>query len=415
MNKIVASVGLLALGASALHAAESSTLNNMQQTKAWSVHASLRGFYDDNISAVSGPGKTDSVGFELSPSVDYGFAGEQTSFNVGYAFTARYFDKQALGRNDKSDYTHTFNADFAHAFSPRVDMNANESFVIGQEPDLLGNTASTQPIDGDNIRNFAGVEFNIAATRLVGFSLGYNNALYDYAAQFNSAYYDRMEHAVRVDSRWMLRPETTGILGYTYLQNNYTESGNLPASIVPVDSRDTRGHRFYVGAEQVFNPTLSGSLRAGLEVYDYVNIAGSSAETSPYFEGSLRYQYQTTTTFDAGARFSRSAASGSSVSGTSIVRDMETLSVYASIKHQLAQQLFVTGNGSISSSKFNAPGYVTVDGESYVSYAFGLDLSYEINQNLSTHLGYNYDKLNSDPLGRDYNRNRVYLGVTAGF
>lgn len=416
MNKIAASVGLLALGASALHAAESSTLNSMQKTKAWSVQATLRGFYDDNISASSGLNKTDSFGFEINPSVDYGVAGEQTSFNLGYAFTARYFDKQAANRTDKSDYTHSFNADFAHAFSPRVDINANESFVIGQEPDLIGNTASTQPIDGDNIRNFAGAELNISATRLVSFSLGYNNALYDYAAQFNSAYYDRMEHSIRFDSRWVIQPETTGILGYTYLQNNYTESGFLPASAIAVDSRDTRGHRFYAGVEQIFNPTLSGSVRAGLEIYDYVNIPGSDSETSPYFEGSLRYQYQTATTFDVGGRYSRSAASGSSIfGGTSIVRDMETLSVYASIKHQLAQQLFISGNASVARSKFNAPGFVGVDGESYLSYALGLDLSYKVNENLSAHVGYNYDQLESDPLGRDFDRNRLYLGVTAGF
>lgn len=421
MKKIAASVGLLALGASALYAAESSTLNKMQNTKAWSVQATLRGFYDDNIAGVPdspAPGPTESFGFSISPSVDYGYAGEQTSFNVGYEFTGRFFDKKDINRSDKSDFTHVFDADISHAFSPRLDFFASESFVIGQEPDMIGNTASPVPIEGDNIRNFFSLGLNGDITSLLGFSVGYNNSIYDYDAFFNSLLYDRMEHQVRLDSRWKFHPQTSGVIGYTYIQNGYTENGFLPGSLtVLAESRDSQGHRFYVGADHVFNSTLSGSVRAGLEAYDYVNVPSSDLETSPYFEGSLRYQYQAATSIDFGARYSRTAASGSQTAGTSFIRDMETISVYGSIKHQLAQQLFVTGSAGVVHSTFNAPGpgLALIDGESFLNYTLGLDLSYQFNPNLSGHVGYNYDQLESDPLLRDYDRNRVYLGVTAGF
>ena len=422
MKKIAASVGLLALGASALYAAESSTLNKMQNTKAWSVQATLRGFYDDNIAGVPdspGRGPTESLGFSISPSVDYGYAGEQTSFNVGYEFTGRFFDKQDINRSDKSDFTHVFDADFSHAFSPRLEFNASESFVIGQEPDTIGNAASPVPIEGDNVRNFFTVGLNGDITQLLGFSVGYNNSIYDYDALVNSLYYDRMEHAVRLDSQWKFRPQTTGVIGYTYLQNGYTEDGFLPGTATLSDSRDNRGHRFYLGANHIFNSTLSGSVRAGLEAYDYINIPNSDLETSPYFEGSLRYQYQAATSLEIGARYSRTAASGTQVSGASIVRDMETLSFYGSVKHQLGQQFFVTGSAGVVQSTFNAPGVVfggaSIDGEDFFNYTLGLDLSYQFNPNLSGHVGYNYDQLESDPLLRDYDRNRVYLGVTAGF
>jgi hypothetical protein len=206
-----------------------------------------------------------------------------------------------------------------------------------------------------------------------------------------------------------------GVIGYTYIQNGYTENGFLPGSTVLAESRDSQGHRFYVGADHVFSSTLSGSVRAGLEAYDYVNVPNSDLETSPYFEGSLRYQYQTATSFDIGARYSRTAASGSQTAGASFIRDMETISVYGSIKHQLAQQLFVTGSAGVVQSTFNAPGLALIDGEDFLNYTLGLDLSYQFNPNLSGHVGYNYDQLESDPLLRDYDRNRVYVGVTAGF
>jgi len=435
MKKIAASVGIIALGASALHAAETSTLNSMQQTKAWSVSASLRGFYDDNVAAQAN--KTDSVGVQISPSVNFGIAGEQTSFNVGYDFTARYYDKQAPGRTDKSDYTHAFNADLSHAFSPRLDILASESFVIGQEPDLLRDPASTQPIDGDNIRNFASVELNFAATQLLGFSFGYNNSYYDYAdevvffapptvvtAASNSGLYDRMEHLLRFDSRWKLSPQTTGIIGYNYGQAGYngdqpiagdtTIAPGLPGGVVLSDFRDSRTHTFYVGAEHDFNNTLSGLVKIGAQHTDYFNDPSGESQWSPYIEGSLRYMYQTTSSIDIGIRHNRTAGNDAGGAGATFVRDMASTTVYGSIRHALAAKLFVTGNATIQQSTYNAPGSV-IDDQSFLFYQLGLDLSYEFNPNLSAHIGYNYDQLDSDLVGRDYERNRVYLGLTAGF
>ncbi len=437
MKKIVVSVGLVALGASTLQAAEASTLNTMQKTKAWSIQATVRGFYDDNISAAPAPNETESAGFSVIPSVDYGFAGEQTSFNVGYAFTARYFDKQAPGRNDKSDYTHKFDADLSHVFSPTLDLLFSESFVIGQEPDLIRDTASLQPIDGDNMRNTFAVELNLAATQLLGFSFGYNNSFYDYdddligavgptiTAASNSGLYDRLEHEFRLDSRWRLQPKTTAVVGYTFARTSYTAdqpiagtigiAPGLPGGIVMSDFRDADRHRFYVGADQVFDPTLSGSVRVGAEYSDFYNDPRGESQWSPYVMASLRYLYQTRTSFDAGVQYRRTAASGAGNSGAIFVRDMGTATVYGAVKHELVDNLFLTGNAALMHSTFYAPGDPLLDDESFLLYQLGLDLSYQFNPNLSAHVGYNYDQLESDPLLRDYKRNRVYLGVTAGF
>ncbi|MGC3958005.1 MAG: hypothetical protein QM813_08720 [Verrucomicrobiota bacterium] len=238
MNKIVTSVGLLAVGVSALHAAESSTLNQLQRTKPWSVKATLNGFYDDNVdSTVNG---VESAGVEVMPAIRFGLPGDQTSFNVGYALSAKFYDKNVGGRNDNKSYTHMFDMDFAHAFSPRFDMTADESFVIGQEPDVLQDPAGVQRIEGDNMRNFAGIGFNAGVTELLSFGFGYRNSFYDYDDEIpttspaggapgsfvvspsNSGLLDRLEHRVPIDSKWQLSPQTVGIIGYAYSQVNYT-------------------------------------------------------------------------------------------------------------------------------------------------------------------------------------------------
>jgi hypothetical protein len=45
----------------------------------------------------------------------------------------------------------------------------------------------------------------------------------------------------------------------------------------------------------------------------------------------------------------------------------------------------------------------------------GLMLEYSFTPNWSAHVGYNFDLLESDLKGRDYDRNRVYIGVRASY
>ena len=47
-------------------------------------------------------------------------------------------------------------------------------------------------------------------------------------------------------------------------------------------------------------------------------------------------------------------------------------------------------------------------------YLVGLNLAYHFNPHFSAEMGYNYDKLDSDA-GRTFDRNRVYMGVTASY
>jgi hypothetical protein len=48
MNRIIASAGLMAVGAAGVQAANIADLRPSETSKPWSVSASLRAFYDDN-------------------------------------------------------------------------------------------------------------------------------------------------------------------------------------------------------------------------------------------------------------------------------------------------------------------------------------------------------------------------------
>src|SRR5678816_4357429 len=167
MKKIVASVGLFAVGASGVQAASPAALT-ADATKPWSVSATLRGFYDDNVgTAPKGNPTTESFGFEVRPGFNLNWGMEQTTISLGYLYSFRYYDHRPPGNSEKYDQSHIFNALVNHAFSERYVLNVTDSFVIGQEPDLLRATEtfnSYQRIPGNNIRNYGTIKFSAQHT-----------------------------------------------------------------------------------------------------------------------------------------------------------------------------------------------------------------------------------------------------------
>ena len=134
MNKIVASVGLAALGASRIQAVYAQ--NSAPPPKSWSVQASLRGFYDDNINSTHSD-RQSSMGFEVSPGVGLNLKSDQTSFIMGYVYTFKWYDELPQGNTEHYDQIHVFNAQLDHRFSERYDLAIKDSFVIGQEPAVV--------------------------------------------------------------------------------------------------------------------------------------------------------------------------------------------------------------------------------------------------------------------------------------
>jgi hypothetical protein len=423
MNKFAASLGLIALGTTALHAVEATALNPMQRSKPWSVAASLRGFYDDNINA--SPDKVDSFGISITPSVDYGIAGEQTSFNLGYQLTARYYDTRPSGQTDNWDFTHIFEGYVTHTFSPRVSKSVNDSLAIGEEPDILraGNLplSTAQLVTGDNIVNYGAIDFNIEATELLAFNVGYNNAYFHYQDDEGTisnpsaaALLNRVENRFNIDSQWRLRPQTVGILGYLYGQYIYTGDEPIGVGITSSD-KDARSQTFYAGIQHSFTPTLQGVVKVGAQYYDYYGDPEGGTEWSPYVAADLNYRLQTKTALGAGFSYSRSAAD---IAGqgtvTDFVKDTEVALLYGTLTHEIVARLLGTAKATLQHATYNGGG-PGVDGESYLFFQLGFDLGYQFTPNFSAHVGYNYDDNSSDISGQSYDRNRVYVGVTAGY
>jgi hypothetical protein len=429
MKKIVASVGLVALGTSGLYSAPIPGLTE-EGGKNWSVSATLRGFYDDNLNTTSGPDKQDTFGIEFSPSVAIGFQWPQTTLSLGYVFSFKYYDHKPIDSSTKYDQSHIFNAAIDHSFTERYHLSARESFVIGQEPDILrtGNAMETfQRISGDNIRNDAVINLDAQITRLFGFEIGYENAFWDYSQHGTgtpadaldpspSGLLDRVENSVHLDSRWMICPETVGIFGYRFRDVSYTgnEDIGFTTAAVPIKSnnRNFREHSIYVGAEQTFRPDLTGAVRAGASYLDYYNdITGTGNSWAPYAMASLRYTYQPDSFVEVGLSQDVNATDVAQTAGNgNFTQSAESTVVYGRVVHHITPQLIGSVLGQFQ--------YSSITGESSLTekdYQVGVNLSYQFTPHFSTELGYNFDKLESDIAGRNFDRNRVYIGVTGSY
>src|SRR5215475_3303473 len=134
MKKIVASVGLVAIGVSGIESASAQALVGPDATKPWSLSATLRGFYDDNTATLPSNATLpagsyrDSFGFEVAPSAALVWSVQQTTVNIGLLYSLKYFDHKPAGQTDHTSQAFTFNAGLTHSFNERIKMDVSDAF-----------------------------------------------------------------------------------------------------------------------------------------------------------------------------------------------------------------------------------------------------------------------------------------------
>jgi hypothetical protein len=433
MKRIVASVGLVAVGASGVHVASAADLTT-EGAKPWSVFATLRGFYDDNVNTVNKALNPDeSLGWEVSPGISLNWSGEQTTFTLGYIYSYLYYENPPPGQEGKSDQTHSFQTMVNHQFNEEYRMKVQDSFVIGQEPDFLraGSTFATfQRVPGNNIRNYGGITFNGELTRLFGFELGYQNTYFKYqdtdgsvdpisgaVTASQAGLLNRLENYVNLDGRWKMQPQTIGVIGYRYGQIGYTgdevvAQDSVTGAYYMSDVRNSQSQYGYLGLDHTFRPDLTGSIRAGARYTKYPNEPDNGSSLGPMVSGSLAYTYAPESSVRIGVNADLSATDLISADNGSVTTSAQTATFYGTINHRIMPKLYGSLTAQFQNSRYIGGSY---NGESDQYYLVGLNVEYRFNQYLSAHVGYNYDNLSSGVPFRSFDRNRVYMGVTASY
>ena len=183
--------------------------------------------------------------------------------------------------------------------------------------------------------------------------------------------------------------------------------------MVMSDYRNANSHYGYLGVDHNFTPDLTGSVRGGVRATTYPNDS-SEDSVSPYGLLSLRYTYRPESYLQAGFSYDYSSAGliGANDRIGFVTLNGQSASVFATLQHRLTPKLY----GSLVAQFQNTTYYGGTDnGDSEQYYLVGLSLEYRFNHYFSAQVGYDYDNVNSDIAGRHYDRNRVYLGVTATY
>jgi len=427
MKKIVASVGMVALGASGLQAINIPGITDDSPTKPWNVGISLRGFYDDNINT-SHQGSKDTVGMEVSPKIGFGMSWEQTKLTAGYTYIFKLYERKPAGNSDNYDQTHVFDAALDHVFSERYKGSAADSMVIGQEPDQLraGNSFATfQRVSGYNLRNYGTASLTAQLTPLLALKPAYNNTLYSYAQNGGNAdnpstvgLLDRIESSPSLDTLWTITPTTLGVVGFQFRQVWYTgdeEIGVTQNGSVKSGDKDFRQYYVYIGADTAFRQDLTGSARVGGQYIEYYHDPNGQDGWGPYAQLSLKWTYNPDCYVEVGLTQDINATDVTGTGGgtaNSFTVSTESTVLYGSINHQITPKLRGSLLGQIQNSYFQGG---TFDGNSEQYYLVGVDFKYQFTPHFSGDAGYNFDRLDSDVPDRAYSRNRVYIGVSAAY
>jgi hypothetical protein len=448
MKSFFISAGLVAVGAAGLQsvlADDSASVSiPAPSPKIWSVSASLRGFYDSNYAVDQAVSHKGSYGIELSPSVAIDDSLQQTDLGVRYTYGLYWYQQRQIMGINPFDQSHQLDLWVDHAFDERWHATVSDTFGVGQEPELIGNgpLGGGVPfrVNGDNIGNHFNFVLDTQWTRELSTAVHYQNDFYDYqnsgAGVTNNVplpghdysltgngaslagLLNRIDQNAGVDLQWRFNPETMVFVGYEFDWVDY--NANEPIQQSPDGSkvfysrdRNSYSDQVHAGVKYDFLANLTGSASAGAQYVDSYNESGPGAEAwSPYANVSLTYTYLPGSYVQLGFDQGNNAtyvAEATTDGGLTQYQESSTFS--GSINHHFTEKLIGSVLAQYSYSEFH--GGASIGPEAL--YSAGVNLTYIINQYLSTDVGYNYDKLRSDLPGTAYERNRVYIGLTATY
>lgn len=362
----------------------------------WTVGASLG--YDDNPT----PGSDNETAYGVvyvgaaflsqSPQTTVEFAGR-----LGYV---HYFDDLDFGllKVDQSTPTGSLRLNLTHRVSERLRLSSRNSLAFEYQPDYsVGSSAIRQT--GAYTRwstdNSVGYRWSERLGTYTGFiydGVDYDNPL----AQRN----DISAITLYNDFRYQLSPQTVATLTYRYADRNTAGS-----------ARDTQNHFIMVGGEHRFSSNSVAIVRAGVQLR---SIDGSTRDyTSPSAEAAVTTRVNQQLSVKAYGRLSTEDSSRQV--GAAVYDNANTMRLGVTGTYRVSQALSLSSGINYLSLAYEDGTTTTADDvdESLINAFVGFDL--QIAENLYLNGSYNFEDLSSDEDTREYDRNRMSIGVRATF
>lgn len=379
----------------------------------WVVGASA--IYDDNVA----PGTIDAGGnevkdssFALNPYVGVSFVSmtPQTTWDV-YARLGLIYYFDAPDTMDDLNSQSRMGVNLTHRFSERLRFASRNFISYELEPDYSYGYASSRSI---------GEYLYWSTDNSIGFRWSERVATYTGLGLTGTTYpdvddNDRLTWQVYNQFRYQFSPQTVLTADYRYAQTY--------GSGVSSDSSD---QYLLGGIEHRFSPSSIGILRVGAQ---FRGVDQGESSSSPYVEFALNSQINEKFRVRSFARYGMESydtvqgfdSDGNGLSDVVVeYSDRETLRFGLSGDYAISP-MFTAFAGmdyiptSYNSGRIITGKYVGSLDQSEDLLDFYVGLSVKFNEYLTGTASYTYTNSSSDIVGRDYDRNRISVGVSAEF
>lgn len=366
--------------------------------------------YDDNPTPLGFPGfggAADNDGALYGSAfvqANFTSVSPQTTWDVFARLGVRYYFDDLEGSNvDQSNYEARLGVNYTHRFSERLRFSSRNFLAYEIEPDFdfgLGNDRR----GGDYFRYSSQNSVGYRWSDRLGTQTGVDFSGINYQDIDDSDYF---QVQFRHDFRYRVSPATVVTAGYRYSVTE-NEAGN-----------DGSAHYLVGGVEHRISPTSAVVARAGVQISEF---DGGDSRTRPFVEAALRSSLTQQLSTNVFVRYSNEQFNQGFVDGNFNRRQFEfsqTLRIGARATYALNPRLSLFGGVNYIWTDYEDPTGLIPLGEPSDGAEGLLNLnigaSYQVTDNLYLTGSYNFTDSSSDFVGREYDRNRVQLGVQATF
>jgi hypothetical protein len=369
--------------------------------KFYTLTASLREVYDDNVfTSPKGSAQT-AYETDLSPSVLVDFPVEGGDFSARYTFDLTYYNyakssnNNSVGNgNSPLQYTHEFVAQYTHPFSDRFNLNLAEQARYFTEPSLF-ESVGTNYRDGAYISNAINGTASAQWTPLFGTVTTYANTIVDYQDPVIAAAQNSIENTGSQSFSFAVLPKISASFGGIVDDLAYQD--------------DTRGYTNYtafLGLQWQALPSLSVNVRGGGAYTETVG-SQSSGSLSPYGALSVAWTLgaRSMLSFD----YSHEVAPTDQPDANGEISDRFS----SNFRYDITPSLSAHLQGIITDADISEPLISSNAISGYTEYDYALDtgLTYHWDKYLDFDAGITLTGVDSELSSFDYTRDQAYLGV----
>lgn len=377
---------------------------------AWSV--GIDAIWDDNTTP-GGAADGDET-FSLNPFVGVSFVSvtPQTTLDVYARLGVIYYLDEPVASADDTFGQVRIGVNMTHRFNERLRFTSRNFLSYELEPEYSYGFASTRQNSEYlywQTDNSIGYRWTERFATYTGFQL--TGLDYD-----NVANVDRFTWTLYNQFRYQLSPQSVLTASYRYSETDGDGLGS-----------DSTNQYLLVGIEHRFSPNTILILNAGAQLREVDGFGGGDS-TNPYLELALRSRVNTQFSVRAFVRYGVEdydtvvfAPSGVAVPPAVLSEFDErlTLRVGVSGEYQLSPSLSFFGginliNTSYESGRVVGTAFGVPDADETLFNAY-LGASLKLTEYLYGTLTYNFTNSDSDVFGRDYDRNRISVGLRAEF